>query len=292
MAHLIAHLTSVSRHRRPGGGGQRSLAALLSATLVLGALLPGAAFATEADSEGEGSAPPEELAEPGEEPEFEPEGEETVLEELPAALGAQPGGGAEDTGEGPPVEEEPPQDPEAPPPAEVTGALPDEVVEVEVPEPAQVLAEETAAPEPELAAPPPEPEAAAAAQEPVEKQPLVAPPSPPAERVAQSSSPSEAQAPTEATLPVTPPAESEAPPPRPVATAPEPESGGASLAGSDSHTVRPGESLWSIAEALLPPGAGNAEIAKEVQRLWRLNQSRIGTGDPDLLPVGVELRLP
>lgn len=38
-------------------------------------------------------------------------------------------------------------------------------------------------------------------------------------------------------------------------------------------------------------GAGNAKIAQEVQRLWRLNASRIGTGDPDLLPVGIVLRL-
>jgi hypothetical protein len=52
-----------------------------------------------------------------------------------------------------------------------------------------------------------------------------------------------------------------------------------------------GECLWSIAEALLPAGAGNAEIAAEVQRLWSLNAARIGTGDPNVLYPGTALRL-
>ena len=57
------------------------------------------------------------------------------------------------------------------------------------------------------------------------------------------------------------------------------------------HVVEPGESLWTIAEDLLGPGAPAARIAREVQRLWSLNEARIGTGDPDLLMVGTELRL-
>jgi hypothetical protein len=57
------------------------------------------------------------------------------------------------------------------------------------------------------------------------------------------------------------------------------------------HIVRPGESLWSIAEQLLGRRASAASIALEVRRLWRLNRHRIGTGDPDLLVVGVRLRL-
>jgi hypothetical protein len=55
--------------------------------------------------------------------------------------------------------------------------------------------------------------------------------------------------------------------------------------------VRPGESLWSIATALLPSGAGNVEIVAKVHRLWRLNAARIGTGDPNLILVGTRLRL-
>ena len=46
------------------------------------------------------------------------------------------------------------------------------------------------------------------------------------------------------------------------------------------------------AAALLPPGGGSTEIANEVQRLWQLNKSRIGTGDPNLLLVGAKLLIP
>jgi hypothetical protein len=57
------------------------------------------------------------------------------------------------------------------------------------------------------------------------------------------------------------------------------------------HAVRPGESLWSIASRLLGADVSSGAIAIEVRRLWRLNAERIGTGDPDLLIVGVRLRL-
>ena len=117
MAQPMPYLTSVSRYRSPGGSPrQRVLATLLAAMLALGGLLPGAAYAGETDSEGEGSAPPESVSELGEEPEFDPGGEDTALEGLPAVAGA-PGGDAEDTGEGEPVEAEPGLDTEAPPPA-------------------------------------------------------------------------------------------------------------------------------------------------------------------------------
>jgi len=71
-------------------------------------------------------------------------------------------------------------------------------------------------------------------------------------------------------------------------TAPQPS--------SDSHgktyVVRAGDSLWLIAKSLLAPGASNADIAHLVNSLWTLNSSRIATGNPNLLRVGVVLVLP
>ena len=58
-----------------------------------------------------------------------------------------------------------------------------------------------------------------------------------------------------------------------------------------THVARAGESLWSIARDMLGGTASTAQIAREVNRLWELNQDRIGTGDPDLLMVGTRLTL-
>ena len=62
-------------------------------------------------------------------------------------------------------------------------------------------------------------------------------------------------------------------------------------AGARFHIVRPGESLWSIATALLGADASSAQVARKVERLWALNEQRIGTDNPDLLPIGTELKL-
>jgi hypothetical protein len=61
--------------------------------------------------------------------------------------------------------------------------------------------------------------------------------------------------------------------------------------GGRVHVVRSGESLWTIAEGLLGPGASAMSIAAEVARLWELNRDRIPSGDPDLIAVGEQLRL-
>jgi nucleoid-associated protein YgaU len=57
------------------------------------------------------------------------------------------------------------------------------------------------------------------------------------------------------------------------------------------YVVQPGDSLWSIAKRLLGRDASAGRIAREVNRLWSLNSSRIATGDPDLLMVGTRLEL-
>lgn len=62
--------------------------------------------------------------------------------------------------------------------------------------------------------------------------------------------------------------------------------------GERVHVVRPGESLWAIAERGLGPDASDGEIAQEVNRLWELNDTEvIKTGDPDLILPGQRLRL-
>jgi hypothetical protein len=55
--------------------------------------------------------------------------------------------------------------------------------------------------------------------------------------------------------------------------------------------VRPGDSLWSITERLLPDGASDRAITRGWQRLARTNRSRIGA-DPDLIHPGTRLRVP
>lgn len=268
-------LTSISRARSRPRFGIRVLAASLSVVLAFGSIAPGVAFAGEADSEQEGSAPPGALPGLEEGPGLESGEEETALEELPGIVGA-----GEEAEEGPPLETEPAQEAElapAPPEEPTTQAEPPVVSE----EPAGAPAsgpEYEAAPEPPPATP-------------VENEALAAPESSPPAQPTQAA-PEPAQPSSETPPPASPP--EEAPPPeggQPPAVPAQPDSSPGSLAGHRVHVVRAGECLWSIAEALLPARAGTAEIAAEVQRLWRLNASRIGTGDPSLVYSGTELRL-
>jgi nucleoid-associated protein YgaU len=60
---------------------------------------------------------------------------------------------------------------------------------------------------------------------------------------------------------------------------------------STSYTVRPGDSLWRIAERHLGPRATTTATAQEVARLWEINHQRIGTGNPDLIFPGQTLRV-
>ena len=57
-----------------------------------------------------------------------------------------------------------------------------------------------------------------------------------------------------------------------------------------SLVVDPGDSLWSIGQERLGPGATSGRIAEEVDRLFALNRGRIGD-DPNLLLAGQELWL-
>lgn len=61
--------------------------------------------------------------------------------------------------------------------------------------------------------------------------------------------------------------------------------------GTASVRVRPGQSLWSIAEGLLGAPATDREISHGWQRLHRANSGRIGP-DPDLILPGTRLVVP
>lgn len=265
-------LTSISRaHARSRPRlAIRVLAAALSAVLVFGTVAPGLAFASEADSEQEGSAPPGALPGLEEGPELESGGEETVLEELPGAAS-----GGEESEEGPPLESEPSQESELPPPSPEAPAATAEVPPVS----------EEAPPGPDYS-PAAEPATGAPPAVPVENEPLPAPenPQPPPQAKAEQAAP-------EAPPPASPPEAPQPAPAQPPAVPAQRGGVGGSLAGQSVHVVKAGECLWSIAEALLPSGADNAEIEAEVQRLWKLNADRIGTGDPSLVYTGTELRL-
>jgi resuscitation-promoting factor RpfA len=58
-----------------------------------------------------------------------------------------------------------------------------------------------------------------------------------------------------------------------------------------TYRVRPGDSLWGIAARHLGPKATTSDTAREVNRLWELNQQRIGTGNPDLIFPGQTLTM-
>lgn len=270
MANLTKRLTSISPDLRSGlSPGRRLLALVLCAMLTLSSVLPGVALAGEADSEGEGTAAPVEVPVP---PDFEPGGEETGLEEVPASAGSEEGGVIETE-----PEPEPEADFAAPSPEEVTGTVTEAAPSpVEVPEPA------TSAPEPEpVQQQGPEP----ASSEPVANQSIIAPKQKPVKRHTASEPAASSEV-----APSNEPAEPEAPsPPGPVAATPADL--GRNLAGRDIYVVRPGDCLWHIAAKLLPGDAGAEAVAREVGRLWRLNEDRIGTGDPNLIYAGTELRL-
>lgn len=55
--------------------------------------------------------------------------------------------------------------------------------------------------------------------------------------------------------------------------------------------VRPGDNLWSLAAARLPPTARAAEVCAQVERLYRRNRDLIGA-DPDLIRPGQHLVVP
>jgi nucleoid-associated protein YgaU len=274
MANITQHLTSISLDSRSGAPPGRQLLALtLVAMLVLGSVFPGFALAGEVDSEGEGTVAPVEVPVA---PDFDPGGEEEGLEEAPAAGGEEEGGAVE-------AEAEAEVDLEAPPVDEVSSAATGAPSEPAASAPS--ASPELAPPAPETA-PAEQPASEPAASEPVANQSIVAPKQKDEQAAASGASSGEA-------APASEPAPEEegpsAPPAQPAATPPPDH--GRHLAGKNSYVVQSGDCLWHIAAGLLPGDANDAQIAAEVARLWSLNESAIGTGDPSLIYAGTALRL-
>jgi hypothetical protein len=65
----------------------------------------------------------------------------------------------------------------------------------------------------------------------------------------------------------------------------------ARVPGGRSVLVRPGDTLWAIAAAHLPAGAGADHVARAWRVLYDSNRTLIGP-DPDLITPGIRLRLP
>lgn len=265
----------------------RTSAATLAIALLLGTVLPPVALA-ESDNEGLGTAPPGARPPALEGPGVESGGEETRLGEVPVAPGeeeveevvpplpgAEAGGPAPST-VAPPAVAPPASAPEAE--ASVPAAAPaPQVYEPQGPtttyEPAApaspVRGEAIVEPATGAAADP-----SGGAGHPVHTRPAAM--TQPVEESAPAA-PEPTEAPERSTAPTRPSGLTERP---------------ASLKGRRTYTVAAGDCLWTIAAAILPPTASSDQIAAEVERIWRLNAERIGTGDPDLIDVGTVLRLP
>lgn len=259
-------------------------AALLAATGVSGS----PAFAGEPDGEREGAG--EEA--PGDaDPDFD---EGTQDEELPIDEGSEipPAGDEGEVEQGPERESDPEQvKPDAPAPAPEEPAP--EVVAVPPPPPA-TMPPASEAPKEREEIPPDR----STDGPPPETLPLRAPGPPSSEPPKRSPAPgpdAPAQPPAEQQQGAATTAPSAEGNPTSAANAePAPQTQAPNTAGppGDTHVVREGECLWSIAAAQIGPDATPAQVARLVNRLWELNVERIGTGDPDLLMVGTELRLP
>jgi LysM repeat protein len=215
--------------------------------------------------------------------------DDTLLTEVP---GVAPGPiGVDDPyGERGPVETEPLDDPDYPDP------VPD------ASQPEGTTTNPSPQPESTPTGPPPNPDTAPTPQSdasPVDdrQRPDATKPQPPARHRTKRGRPSprDRQPLPQSDPPAVTPAvdEPEAAAPSTTTVEPTPQAPAVKPLAGAIYTVRPGDSLWSIATRLLARhgDASAADMAQEVARLWALNADRIGTGDPNLLPVGVVLRL-
>jgi hypothetical protein len=300
---------------------RRGQAALAAGLLAFSAAPPALAQVPDVDT-GQETTPVPGDGPPGLAPEFDTGDDDTFDYETAPLPGGPEAGGEQDEGLGAPVETEAPTDLEAdapqplPPEPEPVPAPepPPEALPAPAPAPAPAPQPEPAPPGPTPAPPPAKPPAAeverpAAQREPrdtpvkgktperakpheLERRLVVGPgptppgtgPTPPPQSPAPVLQPPEAPAPPTA-APVSP-----SPPAATVPVSQPSERHGGPISGA-TYTVRAGDTLWSIARRLLGAEASAGQIAREVNRLWQLNQDRIGTGNPGLIRVGTVLKL-
>src|SRR4051794_15352361 len=280
----------------------RTQALLAASALLLGTGGPGVSLAAEPDQQHEGTATPGQTggSDPATDPNFDPGGDSTDLPSVaPPSSSAPPSdSGNDDTA---PPEPEPTTEADAPIVDPGDG---------QAPGPEQPIPSQDAPPPTSGSAPPAAPVAPAPTPPAPTPAPTAAPEAPPAELIAHK-----LRGPKTVLIDPKPAAGTRpAPPPRRAASgaaaaissasgvpASKPVSahtgrivtsdGRDTSSGDRVHVVEAGESLWSIANDALGGDAEPARIARKVDRLWRLNQARIGTGDPDLLAIGTRLRL-
>jgi hypothetical protein len=286
---------------------RRATAALVAGLLATSGAAPSAVAAQEPDQQTEGTAMPEEVqgSDPALSPEFDPGGDSIDLPFDAPPVPQAPAPPDPSSDDAAPLEEEPQTDAEVPvadpgdEPAEVDGQL---VLAPPAATPSPTTPAPTEAPPPATSVPPATPPAEAPVSAPTpngddmsESRPVRAAPRERrgsrranergATHVVSIVSNEEPGSPAAPSTDVQPQAEAV-----PVAMTIASERDRADP-NDRFHVVAPGESLWSIARDLLGRDASAARIAREVNRLWELNKTRIGTGDPDLLMAGTRLRL-
>jgi LysM domain len=306
------------------GGPVRTTAWTLAGALALGGPAAGAAGAlaqapggervTQRGTEGGGA----QTVDPGATPIVQGTDDTTGL-----PSGDDPASGTGDTGPDTPLPAEGPsegQEGTAAPPPDLSEPDPSEG---DVPDPGEAAPPAPAAPAPPAQAPP-SPEAPAPSAMPEQAAPVAPPAGAPVAVPTPAPAPAPEQArpaPRQTPLPTPRPAPrpgapDERPAPRqggpvPVPAVPptvavpappavavtpstEPRTRTAPAPRPDDrvYVVQAGDSLWSIARELLGERASDAQVARLVDRLWRLNAERIGTGDPSLIRPGQRLVLP
>jgi hypothetical protein len=294
--------------------GRRTQALLAASVLALSTATPTAVLAAEPDQEQEGATAPEQAAAqaPASAPAYDPGGDSTdvpfdVAPPPAPDAGSVPEPSDDDAGPTEPEAETPgdapvadsgdgsgtsaPSQEPAPPAQDAASAPPAPATAPQPPQAPPVSAPSPATPTPETPAPPALPDANATRPHhhhqtgranPDRNKDSTPSHAAPAASAPTASAP-ESSAPSTVFVAQPPPSA-----PRASGAA---NRGQAAQPGDRVHVVAPGESLWSIASDLLGDGASVARTAREVNRLWELNGSRIGTGDPNLLRVGTSLAL-